>query len=150
MILFNLPASYFFPLTSASSLVITSPTYWTTKLPAFFEQCALKIFSRICSLFSKSSIETSVGDPDPGSSVFFTLDPRSGMGKKSRARIRDEHPGCSFWKLKISFLGKKCINSLLRIRVLSTWIRDLKSDQQSGINVPDPQNCLKPAAEQIS
>jgi hypothetical protein len=46
----------------------------------------------------------SVADPDPGSVAFLTLDPGygSGMGKKSRYRIRDEHPGTYFWDPDIS------------------------------------------------
>jgi hypothetical protein len=49
-------------------------------------------------LITKQFEADSVADPDPGSGIryFFYLwvrDPASGMGKKSRSGIRDEHFG---------------------------------------------------------
>ncbi len=41
--------------------------------------------------------------------------------KKSRSRIRDEHSG-SYFQLRISFLGKKYLNSVMRIRDLANPI----------------------------
>jgi hypothetical protein len=48
-------------------------------------------------------LASSVADPDPGSGVFLT--PGSGMGKKIKIRIRDEHPGSYFWELRNNSLG---------------------------------------------
>jgi hypothetical protein len=47
-------------------------------------------------------------DPDPGSGIFFTLDPRSGM-EKFGSGIRDKHPGSATLhkKIYISFASLK-------------------------------------------
>ena len=69
------------------------------------------------------------------------------MGKKSGSGIRIEQPGSYFLELRNHFLG-------LKVKTLKFFdadpgsgmetvrIRDeKKSDQGSGINIPDPQHC---------
>jgi hypothetical protein len=41
--------------------------------------------------------------------VFSVADPGSGMGKKIKIPIRDEHPGSYFQELRINFLGLKIL-----------------------------------------
>jgi hypothetical protein len=41
-------------------------------------------------LFGVKRLKFFDADPDPGSGIFLTLDPESGMEK---IRIRDKHPG---------------------------------------------------------
>ncbi len=53
--------------------------------------------------------KTSVADSDTESGIrdpvlFWPLDPRSGMGKKIKIRIRYEHPGSYFRELRNNFL----------------------------------------------
>ncbi len=48
---------------------------------------------------------SSVANPVP----FWPLDPRSGMGKKNRVRIRDEQPGSYFRELGNQFFGVKIL-----------------------------------------
>jgi hypothetical protein len=86
--------------------------------------------------FCQLLAETSVADPDPGSSTFLT--PRSGMGKKSGSGSGmnnldhiSESLETIFW-VKIPYL-----NSLKRIR------NGKSSDPRSGINIPDPQHWPK-------
>jgi hypothetical protein len=65
----------------------------------------------------------------------FQLRPGSGMGKKTKIRIRDEDPGSYFRELRVNFLGLKYLKSLMWIRNLSdpgsgmekfgSWIRDV-------------------------
>jgi hypothetical protein len=70
--------------------------------------------------------------------LFDPLDPGSGMGKKIKIRIRDEHPGSYFRELRNKFW--------LKILKLFDAVADPGSgnlfDPGSGINIPDPpQHC---------
>jgi hypothetical protein len=58
-----------------------------------------------------------VADPDPGSGAF--LIPGSGIQIRDPGKIwiRDEHPRSFLRELRNSILGKKFLNSLLRIRI---------------------------------
>jgi hypothetical protein len=78
---------------------------------------------------------------DPGSGAFLTLDPGSGMGRKSASGsgIRDEQLGSYFLELInqfFGFLGLKDLNSLMRSGLEKSRIRD----PGFGINIPDPQH----------
>ncbi len=79
-----------------------------------------------------------------GSRIRCFLTPESGIGKKSRSG--------SGWTYRIrfpraKFFGFKYFNSSMRIWIWESfwpWIRDGKnSDSESGINIPDPQHCLR-------
>ncbi len=59
-------------------------------------------------------VNTSVADPDPGSSAFLT--PGSGLGKKSGSWIRNEQPGSYFLELRNHRFGLYYLNSLIRIQ----------------------------------
>ncbi len=59
-------------------------------------------------------LPTSVTDPDPPSGANFYHWIRD--GKKSKARIRDEHPGSYFGELSKQFFFKY-LNSLMQIRI---------------------------------
>ncbi len=70
----------------------------------------------------------SVANLDPGSGEFLSLDPGSGMGKKSAGMNNQDHISESSEKK----FGLKYLNSLM-------WIWDGKnSDAGSRINFPDP------------
>jgi hypothetical protein len=61
----------------------------------------------------------SFADPDPGYGAFLTLDPRSGMDKKSGSESGMNNPNHNPESLETIFLGLKYLNSLM-------WIRDGK------------------------
>ncbi len=112
----------------------------------------LSIWSGSWCFFFKAVLRIRIRDP--GLRAFLT--PGSGIrdGRKlaSGSGIRDEQPGSYFLELRnhfLPFLGLKYLNSLMRIRdpgwrQFGSGIRDgKKSDPGSGINIPDPQHCLK-------
>jgi hypothetical protein len=60
-------------------------------------------------------------NPDPGSGIFLTLDPRSGL---EVSRIRDKHPGSPTLSGKIQKSGSKNLSILTRKMVFSCRIYD--------------------------
>jgi hypothetical protein len=85
-------------------------------------------------------VNTSVADPDPGSSAFLT--PGSGMGKQSvsGSGIRNEQPGSYFVKLRNHFLGLNYLNSLIRIRDPDPrWKKFGSGMEKCRIRDPDPE-----------
>jgi hypothetical protein len=75
--------------------------------------------------------------------VFWIRDP--GGIKKIKLRIRDEHPGSYFRKIRNNFLGVKILKFLDADpdpQCFWPWIRDGKNSYPgSEINIQDPQHC---------
>jgi hypothetical protein len=78
---------------------------------------------------------TSVADPDLGSVAFLTSGSGSGMGKKIRIWIRDEHPGSFLRGLEKQFFGLQYLNSLMRIRKFGIFFYP-RSEIRDGKNFP--------------
>jgi hypothetical protein len=84
-------------------------------------------------------VQSSVADPDQGSGAFSDLWIR-GWEKKSdsgpKLNITDHIP-----RAQKQFLGKKYLNSFMRIRIQDPGWKN--SDPRSRINIPDPQHWCK-------
>ncbi len=93
-----------------------------------------------------SLVQISVADPDPGLGTILT--PGSGIRDVRKSAlgsgIRDEPPGSYFLELRNLFFAflLKFFDEDPGSGMETVRIRDeKKSDQGSGINIPDPQHC---------
>jgi hypothetical protein len=81
-------------------------------------------------------------DPKTDTSSVEDPDPRFGMGKKIKIRIRDEHPGSHFRELRNNFWVKntpKFFDADPGSGIFLTWIRD-PGWEKFGSGTPDPQH----------
>jgi hypothetical protein len=97
-------------------------------------------------IWIKNLLIHSVAYPGPGSGAFFASG--SGIGKKSRSGIRDEHPGSYFPELRTQFFGLKKLQLFDADPDPGSEIfltMDPGSGMEkfvSGLNIPDPLHWL--------